>query len=154
MNFKKVFKLLIEINFSFNSFTEVNERLCRLQITFSYGLSFKMLSNYLRNVFKLRDVNVLVNFETYLNRNYILLHKTSDDYVNNKSIDRKRAFIAYTQNINIWLFAIKFQILALFRDQWLDLLLGNPALPLSRPEIVVQAVAIICYLIGYFGNIS
>src|ERR1700761_93894 len=113
-----------------------------------------MLSNYLRNVFKLRDVNVLVNFETYLNRNYILLHKTSDDYVNNKSIDRKRAFIAYTQNINIWLFAIKFQILALFRDQWLDLLLGNPALPLSRPEIVVQAVAIICYLIGYFGNIS
>ena len=119
-----------------------------------FPFSFKMLSNYLKNVFKLRDVNVLVNFETYLNRNYILLHKTSDDYVNNKSIDRKRAFIVYTQNINIWLFAIKFQILVFFRDQWLDLLLDNPALPLSRPEIVVQLVAIICYLIGYIGNIS
>src|ERR1700761_2784941 len=112
-----------------------------------------MHSNYLRKLIKLREDDVLINFERYLSQNYILLHKTSDDYVNYKSIDRKRAFIAYTQNINIWLFAIKWQILALFRDQRLDLLLGNPALPLSRPEIVLQALAIICYLLGFIGNI-
>ena len=123
------------------------------QIRSIFSLTFNMNSNYLRKLKLNENINVMDNFETLLSRNCILVPKTSDDYVNNKSIDRKRAFIAYTQNINIWLFAIKWQILALFRDQRLDLLLGNPTLPLSRPDIVVQAVAIVCYLLGFIGNI-
>ena len=114
-----------------------------------------MYSNFSRNHLKKREdhVDVLVNFERFVSRKYILIHKTSDDYVNNKSIDRKRAFIAYTQNINIWLFAIKWQILVLFRDERLDILLANPALPLSKPIIVLQVLAILCYMIGFIGNI-
>ena len=118
-----------------------------------FSLSFNMNSNYLRKLKFNENVDVMVNFERLLTRNCILVPKTSDDYVNNKSIDRKRAFIAYTQNINIWLFAIKFQILALFRDQRIDLLLGNPSLILSKPEIALQGVAFLCYMIGFYGNI-
>ena len=111
-----------------------------------------MHSNYLRKLIKLREDDVLVNFERYLSQNYILVHKTSDDYVNNKIIDRKRTFIAYTQNINIWLFAIKWQILTLFRDKRLDLLLANPTVILSKPEIAAQTLAILGYLLGFIGN--
>ena len=118
-----------------------------------FSISFNMNSNYLRKLKFNENVDVLVNFERYLGRKYILITKSSDDYVNNKSIDRKRAFIAYTQNINIWLFAIKWQILALFRDERLDLLLGNPTLTLFKPEIADQAMAIVCYMIGFIGNI-
>ena len=98
-------------------------------------------------------VDVLVNFERIISKYYILVHKTIDDYIKNKSIDRKRAFIAYTQNINIWLFAIKWQILAIFRNQMLDILLANPVLSISKQEIVAQALALVCYLVGFCGNI-
>ena len=95
----------------------------------------------------------LVNFELYLNTNYIFVSESSDDYVNNKSVDRRRALIAFTQNINIWLFAIKWQILAIFRNERIDNLLANPMVPLSRPRIPAQVLAILCVLFGFIGNL-
>ena len=54
-----------------------------------FSLSFNMNSKYLKKLKFNENVDVMVNFERYLGRNYILVPKTSDDYVNNKSIDRK-----------------------------------------------------------------
>ena len=90
-------------------------------------------------------------FHHYFTNNHILVTRSSYQYYNH-IIERRRAIIAYTQNINIWLLGIKFQILALIRDERIDIMFANPFALLSRPDIVAQIGALLCFIFGFIGE--
>ena len=109
------------------------------------------LLNIRQNVKDMRGkVKGMAIFHHYFEKNHILVTRNTNQYYNH-IIERRRAFIAYTQNINIWLLGIKFQILALIRDERIDIMFANPFALLSRPDIVPQIVALVCYIFGFIG---
>ena len=67
-------------------------------------------------------------FHQYFVNNHILVSKSMEQYYNG-IVERRRALIAYAQNLNIWVLGIKFQILAFIRDERLDLICANPFIP-------------------------
>lgn len=121
---------------------------------------FSNIIESLLTVFNLRSnapemrgkVEGMAIFHKYFSSNHILVTRNAEQYYNG-IVERRRALIAYTQNIIIWLFAIKFQILALIRDEKVDLIFANPVALLKRPDIAAQGLSILTTLFGYIGKI-
>ena len=93
----------------------------------------------------------IVIFYEFLNENYLLIHKNADEFFTGQ-YKKGRAFITVSQNILLWLFALRFQILAWTESNTVDIILGSPLIFFDRPEFTAQPISLLATLLSIIGQ--
>ena len=99
-------------------------------------------------------VEGLVIFQRYFSRHHILVAASAEDYLNGVFTTR-RAIIAYTQNIMMWLTMVRFQLIAFFHHiNWINVLTANPLMAFDRQDILAEAITALLFMAAYFGKFN
>ena len=96
-------------------------------------------------------VEGIVIFYEFLKENYLLIHKNPEDFVTGQ-YTKARAFITISQNILLWIFALRFQTLAWTKSNTVNIILGSPLIFFDRPEFAAQVLSLFTILLAFIGQ--
>ena len=116
-----------------------------------------VLTKFRDKLKKKRDTNRVLGidlFHVYFQYQVLLVSRNAVEYINN-IYPRHRAIIAYGMNLNVWLIAIRFQILFCCSDKWIRDWMGDPSIMIRNQmvrDLVCLFISGICVLLNSIGK--
>ena len=90
-------------------------------------------------------------FTKFFLNNHILITKCCNDYFN-RIKEKKRSYIVYLQNINMWINFLRLLYMVFFNDEKVELLLSNPFVLLTRWKIAAMVILLLGLQLGVTGK--
>ena len=98
-------------------------------------------------------VEGMTNIWEFIQGIYIFQVKSIDDYIYG-NYSKRRAFVCWAQNIIMWINAIRFILLLLFKNHTIDLVLGNYSRIFNRAELLTHMIALWMFSFAFYGKIN